>query len=116
MENHHFSWENSLEMVIFNSKLLVYQRVMFGIGLQIFGISTHHSQESISLIGCRSLSGERTGGAISLPWSGGMGLVIPPSLGSPTIMASWGDMTKVSLPESEPTGRRFQNPKYDEKT
>ena len=27
MENHHFQWENPLQMAIFNSVLLVYQRV-----------------------------------------------------------------------------------------
>jgi hypothetical protein len=38
MENHHFQWENSQKMVIFNSKLLVYQRVSRPSKSQMFSL------------------------------------------------------------------------------
>ena len=50
MENHHVSWENSISMVIFHSKLLVYQRVLWPISLE--SKRAHFSKGSQLLNNC----------------------------------------------------------------
>ena len=47
MENHHFQWVNPLYMVIFNSKLLVYQRVFFSAFLWLWRFADKNRDQLI---------------------------------------------------------------------